>query len=310
MSDGDLLEQQGPRENPVDAQLQKAVRYLEIERYDMAERALHEALQLEPDNPWVHLLLARTLYAADRYEDAEQVARDTLALAPEFAAGHCILGSVLVQLGRHAEAERCFLEGLRHDPEDETLFLVYGGLLYRTGHLDKAEKLLRRSLELDPESEEAHGALAGVLAAKKERAEGRRHAAHGVSLAPESDFSHFMQGQALLAGGRPFAARGHLREALRLDPADSDNEQAFLTADRCCRWTYLPMYWWALLVDRLPGKQFLIWGAFVLSLPLMDKLGVPAAWRHGVVLFYLGLVIYTWVADPLTSLWIKLVPPK
>ena len=107
----------------------------------------------------------------------------------------------------------------------------------------------------------------------------------------------------------PFAAKRHLREALRLDPSDSEAEAAFLEADRATRWIYLPMYYWTLLVIRLPGRQFAVWGAVMAFAFLAPRFGLGDV-RLAVLGVYLVFAIYTWLALPLVKVWTRLRPPR
>ena len=132
----------------------------------------------------------------------------------------------------------------------------------------------------------------------------------GLRNAPEADFSHAMAGLTALRGGKPFQARKYLREALRLDPADQEVEELWLHADKCCRIPYLPYYYWSLLMDRLPGKQFAVWGVFVALMMMRRAFDIDSAAFNMIALGYVSFVIYTWVAEPLAALWIKIFPPR
>ena len=95
--------------------------------------------------------------------------------------------------------------------------------------------------------------------------DGALHGRHALAHAPDEALSHVAMAVAEFQRLHPLRARAHLREALRLDP-DSDTEEAFMHVDMLTRWPGLPFYWWSILADRLPGKQFTIWIAVMLSL--------------------------------------------
>ena len=196
-------------------------------------------------------------------QEARREARRTIELAPDWSPGHALLGLLLMDEGRHADAERAFLGALNLDPENELAYLSYGTLMHKTGQLDKAEKLLRRRSRLDPEYSAAHSRLGSVMADRGRRAAAKERGQRGVALAPESASDHDTLGRTYLRTGHPFRARRHFRESLRLEP-DEDTEEAFLEADHCCRVVYLPMYYYSLLIERLPGRQFALWILFLL----------------------------------------------
>ena len=96
----------------------------------------------------------------------------------------------------------------------------------------------------------------------------------------------------------------------RVAPNDADLEEFWLEIDRCTRIVYLPMYYWSLLVDRLPGRQFAVWGAMTALALSAERFGLDK--RAVGILFgsYILFCIYTWFATPLVKGWIKLFPPK
>ncbi len=212
--------------------------------------------------------------------------------------------------GRHVEAELCLLEALRIDPHDASNFHIYGLLMFKTGRAEKAERLYRRALALDPDHENVHAALADLLVTQNRIGEAGVHGDHSLALAPDQEGGHSAQGHAALAAGRPFQARRHYREALRLGPDDELTREAWLNADTCCRWIYLPMYYWSLMVERLPGLQFFVWGVMMLAFLLLPLLGVAKSSVGLLAIAYLVFVIYTWVSTPLLKVWTRIVPPR
>ena len=295
---------QGADDPPHSAWL-RANRYLEADRPTEAERACREGLTSAPDDVDLLVALSRSLCMQERWDEARDEAENGLRISPNNPRCLSLVGYALTNTGQNQEAEKMYLDALRVDPQDPNVLYLYAHLLFRTGHLDKADAVLRRSLAGDPEDARAHSLLSMILAEKKDRA-AKHHGDQGLALEPDDDMSHYAKGIALFSSGHPFQARDHLREALRLDP--SDGEEMFLEADRACRWTYLPMYHWFQLTDRLPGQQFFVWG---MVLVFVFAVG-PFAPRvvGAVVLFYIAFCLYTWIASPLTSIWIRFFPPK
>ncbi|MBI3919859.1 MAG: tetratricopeptide repeat protein [Armatimonadetes bacterium] len=290
--------------------LQKSIHLIEIGQYDLAERELRTALAAEPQMSDLHVHLGWVLFQKKQKNEAEEECKVALGLDPDNGSAMHLLGMLCEDTGRHREAEQHYLNALRIDPEEPRYYFAYGVLMQKTGHLDKAEGLLRRCLELDPDEGRAHGVLAAVLSEKQKVSETHGSGERSVSLDPDQTGSHFLLGLTYWRSGHPFKARRHLREALRIDPTNSDIEEWFRIADMSTRWLYLPMYFWTLLVNRLPGKQFAVWGAFMVVLFLMRGLNAPEAAAKPLVLGYLLLVIYTWLITPVAHFWIKLRPPR
>lgn len=294
----------------LDRRLEKIQHFLDIGRYDLAERELRGALAEHPQEPILHVQLGYALEGLNRLEEAENEARLALHLDPEEVEAIILLAKLSLNAGRHREAETLCLSALNLDPMSPRNYLIYAILMQKTGHLDKAEKLVRKCLQLAPGYNQAHSVLSTILAEKRQGSQAVTHGAHGVALDPDSDYSHAMLGYTYLAAGHPFKARAHLREALRLDPADADVEEAFRNADRATRWIYLPMYFWSLWMERVPGLQFGIWIGAIVLFQLLRQLGVPDHIVLNLTLTYIGFCLYTWVATPLANLWIKIRPAR
>ncbi|MCY3001524.1 MAG: hypothetical protein NTV21_06940, partial [Planctomycetota bacterium] len=202
------------------------------------------------------------------------------------------------------------LEALRLDPQDAFAYEIYARILMKTGHLEKASRLLRKSLELDPESESAHQLLTLVSSERSEQRIAKHHSRQGLRIAPEDSISHAAESARLLRTGRPFAARRVALEALRLDPDDEHLRELYLEADKCSRIIYLPMYYWSLVVGRIPGGAITVWALFIALSYGGQSIGVPPLVLGIVGVAYLALVIYTWFAGLLVSGWLKLRPPQ
>ena len=290
--------------------LDRAQRFSEVERYDLAETTLREGLVAAPDHPLLHFELGRCLAAQERWDEAREELRVTLAQAPDMAEAHGLLSVVESNENRFHSAEKAIHEALRIDPTLAWLYEVYGNLMFRTGHLDKARRLFEKALELDPESSSAHAGLARVHGEKHQKGAAHHHGHRGLNLAPGDDVNHFAMGMALFETGHPFRARRHLREALRIDPSDEEVEEVFLHVDSCCRWIYLPMYYYSLAMERIPGRQLTLWGAFLVVVFGLPQLGVPEGVVNGIAITYIATCLYTWISGSLVKPWVRLFPPK
>lgn len=296
--------------NRIVASIEKATHLREIARYELAERTLREALIDAPESPDLHLHLGYVFEAQDRYDEAATCARDALGCDPNEAYALALLGDIASKSGRNVEAEKHYLAALQLGPNNADFLRRYSHLMFSVAQLDKAEGLIRAALEVEPDNPDGHSLLSLILTEQRQGGSAQAAGQTGLQVAPDRDVQHVSLGLAYYHRGRPRKARHHLREALRLDPDDSDTEELYHEVDRLCRWTALPYYYWSLLVDRLPGGPFAIWGAFLLSYYAMKHLGVSDSVLMWFSLSYLAFIIYTWLATPLTRAWIRLVPAR
>jgi Tfp pilus assembly protein PilF len=298
------------QDDPVERALKVAGAFLETERSEPARRAIVAALATAPQDPRLHAMLGRVALVEKQWRQAEECFGRALALDPNVAGYHCGVVLSLVERGRYPQAEKAVLRALELDPEMAWAWELYARVMHHTGHLDKARKLLRKSLALDPESESAHYLLTLVESERHELRAAAHHSREGLRVAPSEAPSHAVEAARLLRSGHPFQARAAMREALSLDAGDEALVELYLESDRCCRWIYLPMYYWSLLVERLPGGPVAVWFAFAGFLLARHFLKLEHAAFDAVVVAYLALAVYTWVAEPLTNFWIRLRPAR
>ena len=94
---------------------------IELERWEEAWHAAGEAVRLEPQQWYGHMLVAKVLLANTSGYFHEAVAGQAAArareLAPQEADTHFTVGLVCERAGRLAEAEQCYREALRLSPE-------------------------------------------------------------------------------------------------------------------------------------------------------------------------------------------------
>lgn len=288
----------------------RARHWIEVERYPEAQRELARGLALAPLDPWLHFELGRVKAIAKDSHGAIESFEESLRLLPDFAPALVLLAAARSDLGDYPQAEQELLAALRIDPELALAYEVYGDLMRYTGHAQKAKALYERGLALDPESAGLHSKMALLTNERWSGAHSRGFVRQGLELAPEDAFAHVSMAHHLLNRGRPFAAKAQVREALRLEPGNEKIEAYWLELDRCTRLVYLPMFYWSMVLARVPGQQFALWGVVMVLAFGAEKLGVPKAVTGLILISYALLCIYSWLAEPLVRGWIKLFPPK
>ena len=294
---------------PVEQFLSKSRHFLASGRYDLAVDTLREGLAFHPDNADLHGMIAINEVNRDSFDAARKAAHEALRLDPESLEAMFVLARCDIEQDIFSRAEKNLLDGLRIDPQSPDFLIEYARLMMITEHLRKAQGLVEAALVVDPENSNAISLRGLILAQRAVLKDSDEDKAKSLAIEPDSALMHVRAGSASLQAGRPFRARRHFREALRLDPSQPGIEEAFLEADRYCRWIGLPYYYWGLLVNRLPGKQFTIYAAVLLGAGALGQLGGDNL-GGSVFFFYLGFVVYTWVANPLMNLWTKWSPPK
>ena len=288
--------------------IQKVAHFMDSDR--LAELELKRTLQMDPDFAMAHALLGMVLFQQDRTDEAEESAQTAMALDPEDDTILGLYGTILCGMGKNSEAEAMFLSALRIDPMNASTYRSYSSLMHKTGHLNKAKRLIERGLQLSPDSASLHNAHAAVLGEENKRAESRESSQKGIALEPGGAYSHFVRGHTLLADLKPFQARAAFRQALAIEPSDEDYIESFHEVDLCCRFVYLPYFFFSRLLDRIPGNFITLWVAFIVTHRVLLAMEVREALVTTFAFSYLALAIYTWIATPLAKFWVKLRPAR
>ncbi|QDU85234.1 Tetratricopeptide repeat protein [Planctomycetes bacterium Pla163] len=297
-------------ERILEQRMEKVQRLLEIGRFAESEREIRGLLADHPYNAELHAALAYVLFQSEKFDDARRAALDALGVDAENVRARIVIAQLHEHSGEHSQAEKTLLEALAIDPMDAEVIFRYALLTYRAGQLDKAQRLSERALAIAPGLVSAHQLLSAIATERHKSGAAHAHSDISLHFAPDEDSSHWAKGHVCLSTGRPFAARRHFREVLRHAPGDQAALEALVEADRCCRLIYLPAYYIGLVLDRVPGGPFVLWGGFLVVSAGMRSLDVPDHVRGFVSFGYLGLCIYTWLARPLVKLWMKIVPTK
>jgi tetratricopeptide (TPR) repeat protein len=158
--------------------------YIELKRYDEAERSLLDALKDKNDEPMAHYDLG-LIYDA-RGDPARAIAEYEAELArnPKTWRAHFNLAKLLAAAGRRADAVHHFEQDVDANPEFGSGFLYLAKARLDAGDLDGAQTAAIKGMTLKPDADIAplgHYVLADIYSrlgrskdAAREAAEGRR----------------------------------------------------------------------------------------------------------------------------------------
>ncbi len=206
------------------AQLRRADLLLKSSDAAGAAAAYQAVLQLDRDEAWAILGLARIDLEAERWTDARRRLERVVALT-DYNLGYDLIVTLYERLGldRSAEAIRGQAEasGAYRDPSDPWLdelmsdcydsfrLALEAGTKSRIGEIDTALAWLRRAIEVAPQDVSAHFQLASLLARQRDITGAMTHYRRCTQLDPA-----FADGWAQLSG--LLERNGNLAEANRI----------------------------------------------------------------------------------------------
>jgi arylsulfatase A-like enzyme len=88
------------------AQYGLGVAQAQLQQYAPAIKSLHRAIQLQPDSPWAHYEMGRSLLKTGDFKTAAVHLEIATTRLPEFGEAHALLAEAYDHLGRKADAQR------------------------------------------------------------------------------------------------------------------------------------------------------------------------------------------------------------
>jgi tetratricopeptide (TPR) repeat protein len=138
----------------------KAKLAMGMNRFEEARQSLEQAIAVEPSSWYAHFLLGFQYHLQNDLPLALPELEKARKLNPRDARPAIYLGLTQESLGHTEEAIRLYEEAIRLEaaggkPQADTL-LTYARLLFALGRLEQCAKLIERALELEPNSRDVH----------------------------------------------------------------------------------------------------------------------------------------------------------
>jgi tetratricopeptide (TPR) repeat protein len=130
----------------------------------MAAELCRDAIEEEPRDDKMRILLGTVLVRQTKYQDAEQLLREVISRWPEIPKAHRELGNSLIAQGKGDEAIECYKRVVELTPDNPVAHRDLSMALKTVGRREEAEQALDVSFELDPERKDL------VIAAEHQRA--------------------------------------------------------------------------------------------------------------------------------------------
>jgi TolB-like protein/predicted Zn-dependent protease len=162
-----------------------------------------EVLAIDATSTEAKTAIGGVMWVAWRFAESERALREAIRLNPNNATAHQWLGRVLLTQGRMEEALASLATAARLDPLAPRILDNRAWALVLAGRLSEAGALLDRALTLQPDAEQAAGLKAVVLAMRGER---QAATVQARTISNEASLTAWLRVQVLaLAGETPEA---------------------------------------------------------------------------------------------------------
>jgi len=187
-----------------------------------AAESFERALQLQPGNPEIVEWLGKSYLRAHAPQKVVELFSRQDSLAGHFAWAHLLLARAFDAQDKLDEARGELQRALAIDPHCRGAHFALGFIAWTTRDLETAEKEFRRELALDSREELPYYYLAETLEVQGKLDEAQTALKGMAREAPNTYLYHFGSGK-LNEYNRNFeAAAEEFREAIRLDPKQSE----------------------------------------------------------------------------------------
>lgn len=183
-----------------------------------AERAVAQALALDPNHFVAHHVRGFTLRLRQRSQSAHDAFQTAVALNPNFASGYAQLGATALELGRPEETVAAVERAIRLSPRDPNLgpwLAIAGKAELHLGHYREAASWLTRAIDTGTPVAQHHAYLAAALALAG-RTEEAQAALAAFRLANPSATIERLRAQARSTEPSFIAQQERLYEGLRI----------------------------------------------------------------------------------------------
>jgi protein O-GlcNAc transferase len=195
---------------------------LQAEQHPGAAEELHQAYQLDPDNPVINLELGRLLAANGDDQQAMPLLEHAYALMPQSADAAYQLGLALQRSNQMSEAIPLFQTAAAADPRNPDILSNLGMALCEQQKATQAVPILQKAVQLAPEKPIAHQNLAAAYIQLSQFDDAVSELETALKLSPDSPQLHYNLGLAFKMQDNIAAAIPELETAQRLDPNMSE----------------------------------------------------------------------------------------
>lgn len=184
------------------AHLLRGRAFLDLGEVASADADVRAALVREPRNAEAHALLGELLCRASRFAEAKAELETSISLEPEVPWVWTTLGEALAGLGEWAEAQYWYRKTLDRSPRDVMALIGLANALLSAGEADQlgeAERAVTLALEADPANAVGHALLGEVLRRRRKFEAALSQLDKAVELLPEYAYAIGTRGEVLLA---------------------------------------------------------------------------------------------------------------
>lgn len=201
--------------------LQLANHYMQLKRYDEAEKRFTDIVNLDPNNASGNMLLVDFYFRSGQQDKATQALSVLAQRFPKEGSFRVTQANSAMAAGKPAEAEAVLVRGLQDIPDSKDIRVALAEHYLRTGQFAKVEPLVQEMIQKEPEHPQTVAArrlLANAFVASQQPDKARVQLDALFKRNPRDTEGHLISGALNLQAGKVREAIVELREVADADP--------------------------------------------------------------------------------------------
>ncbi|MEO0895614.1 MAG: tetratricopeptide repeat protein [Bacteroidota bacterium] len=297
----------------MEALFERAIFFLERERFQEAEEQLRNILGQDPQNPRALGLMAQVLIRLDKREEALEAAQAAVAAAPDQPMNYYSLAWTQFFVKKMDEAWATTEEGLKLAPLWDSFFLIRVQIAFYREEWTLALEQSEQGLARNPENTALVNYRAQALIKLNRKAEAAQTMEYALNREPDNAQSHSNKGWIQIEQGKMDEAIETFSEALRLDPDNRLARQGLKEAIKGKNPLYRAMLRYFLWMNKLQARgRWLVVIGFYLLYRLVIEVAQSnpelAPFLMPVIILYVLFAFSSWLASPISNLFLRLHP--
>ena len=203
----------------VDEVLTRGATLIQLGKIEQAQSLVREALAVEPDEPFLLLLLHGCYEGQGLWEKAEEAALACVSADPECSYAYEALARSMIFLNKNEEALEAILTAIELEPEgDSELYGIAARILTKLRRYDEGLEQANKGLSLYSECLGCQFEKAILLLLLRRYGEARHCLQEILVQSPENSYARVFMSEIDCKFGQLENAKEHLEGALEFDP--------------------------------------------------------------------------------------------
>lgn len=205
---------------------------IELRSYEAAQAVLIEGLSSEPNNAWLHGLLAALSFNSGKHDQARTAVNAAISLDASEPYFYYVSAIIYEATAKYAKAETAIRMALVLDVGNPEYHAELASVFYSRRKWDACEASVAEALKLNPYNKRANLIKARCFVERGQLSQAKLQITEMLQQYPESADAHITMGDLLTRQNQIMKALVHYREALRIDPDSRWAQRSLLCALR------------------------------------------------------------------------------